>query len=281
MIEFKVLAQTLSVFFVFDHLLPLNNADASQCYNSQSCVSQSIMVNGSSIIECYGYRSCERALHLENIGSGNIRCYGVYSCYNATLIKQTSDVYANIECFGLFSCAKVGTIVQPYAGTMCYGEKSCYDTKILAIVPDYDVWCSGDRACQDTEIITQRDVYFQGHLSGLNSNLYSNDSFTIYQFFGAESGYNATVHCGDFHICWIFCYGNACNKLSWTQGTSSTLQFNCDQNAEFSDACPDGKYIPRAHCTVLCVVLHYCVWCWCSCVKVVLCDIFHCANNYL
>ena len=74
----------------------------------------------------------------------------------------------------------------------------------------------------------------------MNSFFVSGSSFVEFYFRGSQSGYNATVICGDGHQCYIFCDGNGCNGLN-VECNGCILSIDCD-DAELSDICPDGMF---------------------------------------
>lgn len=213
------------------------------CNNARSCFSQTVSQSDSHI-QCYGYRSCEQSPSIESTGSGRIYCQGSYSCYNAVSIKRTSSSDGNeIQCVGLFACANTGVILNNNGAIACHGEQSCTNTKLI-LLSNSRLRCSGDRSCSNSEVISRQQNLIAGRMAGMNSKFYSNDSAVEYYFRGSYAGYNATVICGDGHICTIECDGNACNELSSYEcsggGTGCNWYLDCSSSQKNS-ICPNGK----------------------------------------
>ena len=205
------------------------------CDAAKSCLGQSIGSTDGSGIACNGYRSCEQSLSITATGGGDINCDGSYACFNSTSIHQSAS--SETRCRGLFSCANVDSLYGGGTWTLCYGEKSCFNSNVSV---SQNLWCTGDRACEGATITTNSYSEFQGTLAALNAVLYSGDSDVTYGFRGAYSGYNATVNCLSGQTCSISCYGNGCNGLKLVG--DGTFSISCNV-AEKSDACPTGYEI--------------------------------------
>ena len=63
------------------------------CYAASECASQSVInsvSDGSSDIECYGYKSCYQATVVRSTGTAQIHCDAAFSCYDAQSIERPS-----------------------------------------------------------------------------------------------------------------------------------------------------------------------------------------------
>lgn len=231
-------------FVLFLALRTLWLTRATTCSSSYSCALQSLMSNDSSNIQCYGYRSCEKALTIESTSSGYIECDGSYSCFNASIITHAGP--GQTECSGLFSCAHVGQIQASQWAIICNGEKSCVESKIITASGSSGILqCYGDQSCINSQIQVRRALWAYGNLAAKNSVFYGNGSFVSLSFYGPDSGYNVSLHCGDSSACYIHCRANACNNFgSLTQGSSSAIGRICN-NAEKSDFCPNGLFMQK------------------------------------
>ena len=216
------------------------------CHDSQSCVSTKLRSNDTSDIECYGYRSCAETSSIIST-AGHIYCYGSYSCHQSQNIAKIGTSDANINCYGLSSCAK--SLISNEKGNInCYAEQSCLNTTMTNWSAFYSIWCSGDHSCAHSQIGSSGLNYLFGNLAGTSSIWYSNYTNTFYQFYGFESGYNATIICGFGHTCNVICAGNGCKGLNVTCITmdiNSTCIINIDCTyAEYDQInCPHGyKY---------------------------------------
>lgn len=172
-------------------------------------------------------------------------CSAAYSCYNSISLQRVADdTSGNIGCFGLSSCMNIDLLYNNYGALSCLGEKSCYHSNIYQMSPStYQLPCDGDRSCAESSIHTTTDVYFHGHLSGINSKIYSYNNVTNYHLYGFQSGDGATIFCATNTTCIAHCDGSACNNLTFIchddSNTSCSLDTDCT-NAEKSDLCPNG-----------------------------------------
>ena len=210
------------------------------CHEYKSCMFGSLK-DGNSSIECYGYRSCERAFIIKG---DEIKCLGSFSCYETTnIIGQRL-----ISCEGLGSCANVESIsgLGISSWVRCYGELSCLNSTMQDIT---SASCYGDHSCVDSQITSGSYNRLYGNLAALNTVLYSNYSDTYFYYFeGFESGYNATIICGDGHTCLVYCNGNSCKNLHLQCADNGNalcvFDINCI-NAQYDEInCPDGYQIP-------------------------------------
>ena len=231
---FVILLATLTMIFV-------SNIESQViCRQSQSCQYANLTTTGE-YIHCYGYESCKQATI---VTSGYyISCAASNSCNQAKKIVMVSSSYS-IRCGGLASCANSQLISNELDDVNCYGEQSCANT---TIADTSDVYCSGDHSCANSQITVTSQIRAGGTLSLTNSQLYSGDSSVSFNFWGFESGYNASLICGTGHTCYVNCYGNGCGNLNAEcngSESSCTLNINC-YYAQYDEInCPSGYTIP-------------------------------------
>lgn len=182
--------------------------------------------------------------------SSDYYCSGAYSCYNAVALQRVTNDgnVGSIGCHGLFSCMNADLLYNNYGRVVCYEEKSCYNCNIYQMsgTTTYDLECGADRSCAESSIHSTTDVYFSGHLSGINSNIYSYNNLTNYYLQGFESGKGMTIFCGINTTCGIHCHGTACNNVTLIcqDGTITSCAINATCiSAEQSDVCPNGYNI--------------------------------------
>ena len=230
------------LLFLFDICWVSGTTTSSiECYQAKSCASQDLYLSSSSYfnppyIKCYGYQSCIDDTAIEVQSYPEIFCDGSYSCYNAAEITHSS-ADSKTYCYGLLSCANV---IDMEGETYCSGDQSCKDSKITT---DYYTYCNGDRSCSGTQIVVAEEVNFKGAYSGLNALIYNDGGYHSFNFFGYNSGYNATFIYNSYVE--VYCYGNACNNLTLTCQTGAqycSLHVSCD-GAMKSTICPNGMYI--------------------------------------
>lgn len=244
--------------FVLPNLLQIQPtiSQTGQCFTAKSCVGETINGTSDEHINCFGYGSCLNATHIETnrseMDACSICCTGSYSCFNAKTIRRSAVANGEVWCNGLLSCAFVSDMHVEQGLVSCSGEQSCRGSRITlgptAQNSDENLQCWGDRSCMDTNVTTQYATLMSGHLSGTNGVFYSDDNTTKYQFYGSNSGYNATIVCGTGHTCKVICTGNGCNGLTLVcqdkSGSNTNCTFNVDCNyAEKSDndnVCPNG-----------------------------------------
>ena len=216
-------------------------------------------------IECYGYRSCERASLIESSNS-LINCGGSHSCYKANKIES---INGDIECLGLSSCSNTGLIMNENGAIKCWADQACANSKIVTDTgtSDHNLGCSGENSCMNAKIIVRGSTAtLSGHLAAQNAILYGNASLTklnrtsVFVFQGFESGLNATIICNaeNNNTCKLKCFGRSCHnvtvectslitrksKFDNNETTICDIETDCSYAEYDSVNCPNGYKLP-------------------------------------
>ena len=228
--------------FMFASLLPFCYSEVIYCDLEYEC--QSLTLSEGNSIHCRGYHSCDSASILTGVIA---QCRSGYACYGASIDLWATSSRA-MNCKGGFSCAYVTSVESDNLNDelYCYGDKSCFG--ISSIESGYIIECSGFRSCMNSQIFLTNDAYFDGYLSGQNTDIISRGDITVH-FEAPGAGYKATITCNNGHTCTINCYTDACDELEW--GGIGAITISCADGAHKSDACPNGKDISSKYLTDL------------------------------
>ena len=216
-----------------------------ECHDALSCNQQNITFpgpdNDPGDLECFGSRTCEGSILNWGTDDEDVECYGAYSCFQAIKINSQRT----INCGGLNSCSQIGFMTGRII--YCDGQLSCYNTTMyIEKIRYYDayLYCRGERSCANSIIFLDETVELSGYLSAQNTTFYTNRSTIYFNFYGPRSGDNATIFCGNNHLCSINCHVNACNYLTLKcqneNNPTCTFSILCANAAEFSINCPNG-----------------------------------------
>ena len=203
------------------------------------------MALNATYIFCGGASSCTFSPSIN--GTDGIWCRGGYSCFGSDIVDSSSTIYCN----GLYSCGYISSgLIAP--NIQCHGELACSNVNEIDFTGV--VYCNSERSCQNTILQagdSNVDIYFDGHLSGYNSTVYSygnNGRIDIF-FRGSSSGENTKIICGYSDSCYIDCYANSCDNVNGICHNCSNLEFDCTY-AHKSSVCPDGVYKTYISCAL-------------------------------
>ena len=211
------------------------NAQTIYCNYAFECASTSIY-RASGFIGCDAYRSCDSSQITTAVNS--VSCAAGYSCFGTPSLSTSH--YG--RCTALLSCAYGELYLTDGEPALCRGEKSCSQGTIHSNKNNI-IYCDGFGSCKESTIDTIGQTISEGFLSLKNGILESSSTGGIFDFIGAQTGYNATVVCNDGQTCYVNCYDNNCNDLKLIENSGSTIDVTCYYDARYSEACPDGKVL--------------------------------------
>ena len=243
-------------------VLTKNPSKSASCNEKESCVNLDLSLNYSSqnnYFSCSGDRSCMKAQKI-SIQGGRLDCSGSYSCYDTKYMYYTTNTpgySTRMECSGLHSCSNINHAVYKNVSLLCHGSLSCFNNSIQQ--SSLFVSCAGYKSCSNSKWMvtnsSDSDSYtydFSGYASASNTNFYVDKFLSRHEisffFRGSDSAYNSTIFAQDDTDdnkakIKIYCYGNACNKLTLMCDTSGVYNVNNDN----SNSC----YFTTIYCDIV------------------------------